>query len=180
MGGIMKILATSSKCQPNLPRAPKASRRPRPAQPKLLKDKYLGGLGVLGAHFGQTGKISGEQPNPPNRRRTRRLEQQLQKAICEHLTVRARHEVYWWHHPAGGYRSPAEAAIFKSIGAKPGLPDILLVYQGRLYGLELKAEGGSLSPTQRTAHVMLRKAARSLKPPQASTRRAACLRTGTY
>ena len=64
----MKILATSPNNQPNPPRAPKASRRPQHAQGKLLKDSHLGGLGVLGAHFDQTAKISGQQPNPPKTR----------------------------------------------------------------------------------------------------------------
>jgi hypothetical protein len=88
----------------------------------------------------------------------KRPEQQLQKTVCEHLTVRGHHDLYWWHHPAGGYRSPVEAAIFKGIGAKPGLPDLFLLRQGKLYGLELKPEGGRLSPTQSTAHVLLRQA----------------------
>jgi hypothetical protein len=88
----------------------------------------------------------------------KRPEQQLQKTVCEHLTVRGHHDLYWWHHPAGGYRSSVEAAIFKGIGAKPGLPDLFLLRQGKLYGLELKPEGGRLSPTQSTAHVLLRQA----------------------
>jgi hypothetical protein len=87
-----------------------------------------------------------------------RPEQQLQKAVCQHLAVRGHHDLYWWHHPAGEYRSPVEAAIFKSIGAKPGLPDLFLLRQGKLYGLELKPEGGRLSPSQATAHVLLRQA----------------------
>src|SRR5262245_38882537 len=93
----------------------------------------------------------------------KRPEQALQKAVCQHLTVRGRPNVYWWHHPAGGYRSAVEAGIFKSIGAKPGLPDIFLLYQGQLYRLELKAERGRLSPTQATAHVLLRQAGAVIK-----------------
>ena len=85
-------------------------------------------------------------------------EQQIQKAICQHLRVRGHRDLYWWHHPAGGYRSPVEAAILKSIGAKPGLPDLFLLRDGKLYGLELKAQGGRLSPTQATAQVLLRQA----------------------
>src|SRR5262245_8586399 len=85
----------------------------------------------------------------------KRPEQQLQKAVCEHLTARGQHDLFWWHHPAGGYRSPVEAAIFKSIGNKAGLPDLFLLRQGKLYGLELKPEGGRLSPTQTAAHVLL-------------------------
>jgi hypothetical protein len=93
----------------------------------------------------------------------RRAEQILQKAVCEHLTVRGHHDLYWWHHPAGRYRSHIEAAIFKSIGAKAGLPDLFLLRGGRLYGLELKPEGGRLSPTQATAHVLLRQAGATIE-----------------
>src|SRR5262245_9700567 len=32
-----------------------------------------------------------------------RPEQHLQKTVCQHLTVRGHHDVYWWHHPAGGF-----------------------------------------------------------------------------
>jgi hypothetical protein len=88
----------------------------------------------------------------------RRPEQAIQKAICQHLTMRGHRDLYWWHHPGGGVRSPIEAAIFRSIGAKPGLPDIFLLHRGHLFGLELKAKGGRLSPTQATAHVLLRQA----------------------
>src|SRR5262245_4461114 len=95
--------------------------------------------------------LAGEAP-------MKRPEQALQKAVCEHLTIRSHHDLYWWHHPAGGYRSPIEAAIFKSIGAKAGLPDLLLLRRGKLYGLELKPEGGRLSPAQTTAHALLRQA----------------------
>jgi hypothetical protein len=56
--------------------------------------------------------------------------------------------LWWCHVPNGGYRTAVEAAIFKSLGLIPGVPDLLLVHGGRLYALELKVEGGRLSPTQ--------------------------------
>jgi hypothetical protein len=93
----------------------------------------------------------------------RRSEQQLQKAICEHLTVCGHHDLYWWHHPARGFRSKTEAAIFKSIGAKPGLPDLFLLYRGRLFGLELKAEKGRLSGTQAICHVLMRQSGAAIE-----------------
>jgi hypothetical protein len=58
----------------------------------------------------------------------------------------------------GGYRTAVEAAIFKSLGLIPGVPDLLLVYGGRLYALELKVEGGRLSPTQVETHERMRQA----------------------
>jgi hypothetical protein len=83
---------------------------------------------------------------------TRRPEQQLQRAVVEHLRWRARPDVWWCHYPAGGFRSAIEAAIFKSLGTTAGVPDLLLVYGGRLYGLELKSDNGRLSDTQTATH----------------------------
>src|SRR5262245_22276732 len=66
MGGVVKILVTSQNNPSNSPNPPKASKRPTLARPKLLEDKHLGGLGVLGAHSEQVAKISSDEPNPPN------------------------------------------------------------------------------------------------------------------
>lgn len=48
----------------------------------------------------------------------------------------------------GGYRSRIEAAILKGMGTKPGIPDVIIIHQGRTYALELKAKGGRLSDRQ--------------------------------
>jgi VRR-NUC domain len=88
----------------------------------------------------------------------RRPEQQLQKAVLEHLAWRSVPGLFWLHVPNGGYRTAVEAAIFKSLGLVAGVPDLLLVYGGRLYALELKAKGGRLSPTQAETHDRMRQA----------------------
>ena len=62
---------------------------------------------------------------------------------------------YWFHVPNGGWRSPVEARIFKSLGVKAGVPDLIIIANGKPYGLELKIERGKLTPAQHTAHVML-------------------------
>jgi hypothetical protein len=42
-------------------------------------------------------------------------------------------------------------------GAKPGVPDLLIVSRGRLFGLELKnGTRGKLSPTQVATHAEMR------------------------
>ena len=56
--------------------------------------------------------------------------------------------LFAFHYPAGGWRSPIEAAIFKSLGVVAGIPDILIVYRGHLYALELKTAHGRLTQTQ--------------------------------
>ena len=44
------------------------------------------------------------------------------------------------------------------MGTKAGVPDLLLVADGRLYGLELKAARGHLSPAQVATHAQMRAA----------------------
>jgi hypothetical protein len=62
--------------------------------------------------------------------RRARPEQQVQKAVLGHLAWRAVPGTWWAHYPAGGWRSPIEAAIFKSLGVVAGVPDILIVHRG--------------------------------------------------
>jgi hypothetical protein len=88
----------------------------------------------------------------------RRPEQQLQKAVLEHLAWRALPGVWWAHYPAGGWRSPVEAAIFKSLGVVAGVPDLLIVRHGQLYALELKVAGGQLTSTQIDTQARMRAA----------------------
>jgi len=50
--------------------------------------------------------------------------------------------------PAGGYGlTPAAAARLCRLGLKTGWPDLIIVYAGRIFGIELKAAGGELSHT---------------------------------
>lgn len=56
------------------------------------------------------------------------------------------------HIPNGGYRTPAEAAHFKRLGVKAGVPDLLLPYPvGDHHGLwiEMKSETGRASSLQK-------------------------------
>ena len=91
---------------------------------------------------------------------TRRVrpEQQIQKAVLGHLAWRALPDLWWCHYPAGGWRSPIEAAILQSLGVVAGVPDLLLVHRGQLYGLELKAEAGRLTDVQLDVHAKMKQA----------------------
>ena len=91
-------------------------------------------------------------------RSRRHPEQQIQRAVLEHLKLRHAPGVYWFHVANGGYRAPIEAKVLKSLGVTAGVPDLILIRGGKAYGLELKAHGGHLSPAQRTAHVLMRAA----------------------
>lgn len=76
-------------------------------------------------------------------------EDQIQAAVCLHLTIRAMPGVVWFHVPNGGSRTAAEAGRFKALGVKAGVPDLLAVRAGKLFALELKAPNGRLSEVQR-------------------------------
>jgi hemin uptake protein HemP len=65
---------------------------------------------------------------------------------------------WWCHYPAGGWRSPIEAAILKSLGTVAGVPDLLIVHRGQLYALELKTKYGRLTQTQIDTQARLRAA----------------------
>ena len=36
--------------------------------------------------------------------------------------------------------------MFKGLGVKAGVPDLILIHDGRTYGLELKADGSGVTP----------------------------------
>lgn len=81
-------------------------------------------------------------------RTIRRPEQQIHKAVAEHLRLRAVPGLVWWHTPNGGARSKAEGAIFKAMGVRAGVSDFIFVHNNRIYALELKAEGGRATESQ--------------------------------
>src|SRR6476646_4112369 len=90
----------------------------------------------------------------------RHPEQEIQKALADHLRARAAAGTYWFHPANGGARSAIEGAILKACGVRAGTPDLILIRNGRTYGWELKAEKGRVSPAQAQAqaHEEMRKA----------------------
>lgn len=56
-----------------------------------------------------------------------------------------------FHVPNGGKRSKRESNKFKAMGVVAGIPDLVLLWKGRLYGFELKAEKGKQSDEQAEA-----------------------------
>ena len=87
--------------------------------------------------------------------RRRRPEQALHRACAQFLDIALPSDACWFHPPNGGARSPVEAAIFKGLGVKPGVPDLVIVHRGRLIAIELKAPGGHLTPAQKAMHERL-------------------------
>ena len=72
-----------------------------------------------------------------------RPEAKIQEAVVQHLRQRAPKDCFYFHCPNGGSRPPREAAAFKRMGVRAGVPDLILVHEGRVFGLELKAKGHS-------------------------------------
>jgi hypothetical protein len=89
---------------------------------------------------------------------TRRPEQDLQRAVAQHLAWRARPGIWWTHVPLGGWRTKVEAAILNGMGTRRGTPDLLLAYRGRMFALELKSDRGRLTANQRACHENLERA----------------------
>jgi hypothetical protein len=82
------------------------------------------------------------------RTQPRVTEMVLHRAVMDHLAIRAFPGVLAWHTPNGGWRTPTEAAILKGMGTRAGVSDILAVYDGDFFALELKSQGRKPSPAQ--------------------------------
>jgi len=91
-------------------------------------------------------------------RHRRSPEAAIQRAVFQHLRARAAPGVFAFHVPNGGYRKPVEAAIMNGLGVVAGVPDVIAIYQGRVYGLELKPEGGRATDKQLATIAALREA----------------------
>jgi hypothetical protein len=85
-------------------------------------------------------------------------EHQTHLAVVEHLQWRAVSDLFAFHVPNGGWRTKAEAGLLKAMGVVAGVPDLMLLHQAHLFGLELKREGGRLSPDQIAVHDAMRRA----------------------
>ena len=75
-------------------------------------------------------------------------EQRVQRGVTAQLTARPAPGLWWCHVPNGGFRRKTEAAILAGLGLRKGAPDLLLIHQGNVYGLELKRIGGRPSEDQ--------------------------------
>lgn len=78
------------------------------------------------------------------------LEDQEQARFCAWLDE---HGILYHANPNGGYRTPAQAAMFKRTGVKAGVPDIFICeprgYQHGMYVEMKRVGGGVVSDAQR-------------------------------
>lgn len=87
-----------------------------------------------------------------------RPEEKLQVEMVRFLRAVLPREAVLLHVPNGGWRTHGEAARLKAMGVMAGFPDLAVIWDGRIFGIELKAARGRLSPEQHQAHLSLRAA----------------------
>ena len=68
----------------------------------------------------------------------------------------------------------------QSLGVVAGIPDVILIHGGRVFGLELKAESGRLSPIQIATQERMRAAGAIVAQPPASMPRLPSSPHGVY
>lgn len=77
-----------------------------------------------------------------------RFEDDIQRAVIQHLRERGAPGVVYFHVPNGGQRSKTEAKILKGLGVRAGVPDIIIIHNSRVFALELKAPDGRPTESQ--------------------------------
>lgn len=81
-----------------------------------------------------------------------RPEQSIHKAVVAHLRQRGASGLVFFHVPNGvrGNRRKdhIQGAIAKGLGVRAGVSDLILLRDGRMFALELKAEGGRPTEAQ--------------------------------
>lgn len=92
--------------------------------------------------------------------RRARLEQTFQRMVVDGLRAALPRTWLIAHYPAGGYRTQAEAGIFKAMGVLPGFPDIMVLGEASwgagAWFLELKAGTAGPTEVQQACHDKLR------------------------
>lgn len=73
-------------------------------------------------------------------------EDNFQKSVARYLDAKG---VLWFHCPNGGSRNVSEAAKLKSMGVKPGIPDVLILEPRKnWYGMAIELKVGKNKPTE--------------------------------
>lgn len=84
--------------------------------------------------------------------RKRNLEDEFQKQVAKHLWHQYP-SLLWWHTPNGGKRTKAQAGIFKAMGVRAGVADIVLFWlegiETCMAAIELKVGKNNLEDSQK-------------------------------
>lgn len=84
----------------------------------------------------------------------RASEAQIHRAAVQFFNLTLDPLVIWFHPANGGYRKRIEARIFKGMGVKAGVSDLLLIYRTRptndlkVLCIEIKSESGRQTEMQ--------------------------------
>jgi hypothetical protein len=81
--------------------------------------------------------------------RRARPEDEIQRAVFQHLRLRGAPRVFAFNPANGGYRKPVEAAVLKGLGVRPGVPDVIAVHEGR-GGRSTQAQLATMAAMQAT------------------------------
>ena len=82
-------------------------------------------------------------------------EDDLQRDVCRFLDVALPTGATYFAVPNGGKRHVREAARMKGLGLRPGVPDLLVIHNGRALFVELKTKRGVMSAAQKAMQKML-------------------------
>ena len=110
----------------------------------IIEIRYRQQVGWRGHHLRFNGRlwacvsVNLNITRPLGAQRGSRPEQQIQRAVFEHLAVRAASTVFAFHPANGGWRSRVEAAILKGSACEPGSRISSPSRAARCYALELK------------------------------------------
>lgn len=89
----------------------------------------------------------------------KRPEQALQQDVANFLAAVLGPQTFFTAIPMGprgaGRVGLMRGALWKGMGAKPGVPDLVIIWDGRCFFIELKAEKGKVSQVQRECHQLL-------------------------
>jgi hypothetical protein len=119
-------------------------------------NRHTGSIKIVKMLSEYDGNHLGCNIGAPSRRHRAQPERGLMDTVGELLTWRARAGTWWTHFPAGVERSAISGALLKAMGT--GVPDSLLVSEGR-FGLEMKnGTRGRLSPAQVATYAAMREA----------------------
>ena len=83
-------------------------------------------------------------------------EDRLQTMVVKLLEHTAKPGLFWFHCPNGGKMSPQRGAYLKAMGVVAGVPDLVMCWQGRFIGIELKAGKNKQSDNQLAADLAIR------------------------
>lgn len=78
----------------------------------------------------------------------KRPEDAIQRQVTAYLDVALPESAVWFAVPNGGKRSKIEAAIMKGLGVKAGVPDLCIIWDCRVFFIELKAPGRYMTKAQ--------------------------------